>query len=94
MTIRSMLSGVFFLTMSLLSSCGSTEIEEPSSDSEIGYEAASWGNCSARCSNNPPAWTRWYNRGREPNWADCKESAKKFCRDNDYRAWDATFQAL
>lgn len=36
-------------------------------------------NCKARCSNNPPRWTKWYSRGRASSWGACQDAAVRFC---------------
>lgn len=49
-------------------------------------------NCKARCSNNPPQWTKWYSRGRASSWGTCQDAAIKFCHSwsHPYGSTDAS----
>lgn len=74
-----------------LASCGVENAEEvdiastqPLTDRAAGAnqneaEILSACDCKARCSNNPPHWTKWYPRGRARSWGACQNVAVKFC---------------
>lgn len=89
-----MLGGLLFFASS---GCGAPdEAESVTKDTaaEVSHdvELKDACDCKARCSNNPPHWTKWYSRGRASSWGACNSAADRFCKSwtPPYHAYDAS----
>lgn len=86
-------SSALLTTLALISfaACGA-QVETDPNDPPSKYEETSACNCRARCSNNPPKWTSWYNRGRASSWSACNTAADRFCKSwtPPYHSYDAS----